>query len=70
MKLSSNSLKITQNIKVEKSFSYMKHKENGKMLFGTKLFPVLSQFLRIPLLHFHLPFPCSTLQFSKETDVL
>ena len=38
LKFTENYLK---NIKVYKSFSYMKHQVNGKMLFGTKLFPVL-----------------------------
>ena len=40
-KVSPNSLKIHQNIKVKKYFSYMKHKGKWQKLFGTKLFPVL-----------------------------
>ena len=47
----------------------MTHQGNGKMLFVTLLFPVLYQFLKIPLLCFHLPFPCSALQFSKKQPI-
>ena len=67
-KFSSNSLKIIlkyQSIEVVQL--YETEGGNGKMLFITLLFPFLKQFLKIPLLYFHLPFPYSTFMFSQET---
>ena len=45
-KLSSTSLKITKNINEKKPFIYMKHRESGKILFGTLLFRVLQYFFQ------------------------
>ena len=69
-KLSSNSLKNTPKDQSIKVFQLYDTSGNGKMLFVTLLFAVLYQFLKIPLLYFHLPFPCSALQFSQETASL
>ena len=65
-KLSSNSLKIIQKYQSIKLFSYIQHMD--KWLNVIRYFAISNslRFFKTPLLYFHVPFPCSTLQFSQE----